>query len=51
MVKARADVRDATRRALAGETTLYAVWPGQWSSDLFVIDEVDKLADAIGLDR
>lgn len=32
------EVRDAVRRLGAGESRLYAVWPGQWASDLFEID-------------
>jgi len=27
-------------------TTLYAVWPGKWSSDLFIIDDLDGFAKA-----
>ncbi|MGR7942911.1 hypothetical protein ACU063_00420 [Paenibacillus sp. M.A.Huq-81] len=27
-------------------TTLYAVWPGNWSSDLFIIDDLDAFAKA-----
>lgn len=41
------DMRDATRRAVAGETTLYAAWPGQYRTDLFVIDKPELLAEAI----
>ena len=29
----------AYQRALAGESRLFAVWPGNWRSDLFAIDE------------
>jgi hypothetical protein len=36
-------------RALAGETRLYAVWPGEWSSHLFVIDDLDQYAGAFGI--
>ena len=36
-------------RVLAGESRLYAVWPGQWSSHLFVIDDLDQYARALGL--
>jgi hypothetical protein len=36
-------------RAQAGESTLYAVWPGEWSSDLFVIDDLDAYARAKAL--
>ena len=33
-------------RALAKNTILYAVWPGNWSSDLFIIDDLDAFAKA-----
>jgi len=36
-------------RALAGDSRLYAVWPGQWSSHLFVIDDLDQYAGAFGI--
>ncbi|MGW2034770.1 hypothetical protein [Streptomyces sp. NPDC001811] len=40
---------DAYRRALAGESRLFAVWPGQWRSDLFAIDNLDEFARAHGI--
>ena len=30
---------------------LYAVWPGKYRSDLFLIDDLDSFADAIGIPR
>lgn len=36
-------------RALAGDIRLYAVWPGKWSSHLFVIDDLDQYARALGI--
>lgn len=36
-------------RALAGKSRLFAVWPGQWHSDLFVIDDLDEYARALGI--
>jgi len=33
-------------RAVKKDTTLYAVWPGNWSSDLFIIDDLDAFAKA-----
>src|SRR5215472_17051124 len=36
-------------RALSGESRLFAVWPGQWHSDLFVIDDLDEYARALGM--
>lgn len=31
--------------AKAGTSKLLAVWPGQWRSDLFIIDDLDSFAD------
>ena len=39
---------EAWKRAKAGESRLFAVWPGQWRSDLFAIDDLDQLAGALG---
>lgn len=36
-------------RAKNGESTLYAVWPGAYSSHLFVIDDLDQYAGALGI--
>jgi hypothetical protein len=41
--------REAYDRAIAGESTLYAVWPGEWRSDLFLIDDLDEYARALGI--
>jgi len=43
------DGRGAYERVLAGRSRLYAVWPGQWSSDHFVIDDLDEYARAVGI--
>ncbi|MGW5094240.1 hypothetical protein ACWEQ1_05145 [Streptomyces nodosus] len=40
---------DAYQRAVAGESRLFAVWPGQWRSDLFAIDDLDEFARAQGI--
>ncbi len=42
-------VLEALKRAESGITTLYAVWPGNWSSDLFIIDDLDEFANSFGL--
>ncbi|MFF3588380.1 hypothetical protein ACFYYI_14595 [Streptomyces sp. NPDC002387] len=34
---------------MAGTSRLFAVWPGEWSSDLFVIDDLDEFAKAHGI--
>ncbi|MET9801135.1 hypothetical protein [Streptomyces sp. NPDC006368] len=43
------DDRAAYERALAGTSRLFAVWPGEWSSHLFVIDDLDEYAKAHGI--
>lgn len=43
----RDGLRNMVRRALAGETTIYAVWPGQYRSDMFVIDKPELLAQRL----
>jgi len=40
---------EAYQRAKSGKSSLYAVWPGRWRSDLFLIDDLDELAKAIGI--
>jgi len=44
-----ANLRDALARARSGETLLYAVWPGQWQSDRYLVDDLDTLAAEVGL--
>ncbi|MGK5530641.1 hypothetical protein [Streptomyces sp. URMC 129] len=39
------------RRALTGESRLFAVWPGEWSSHLFLIDDLDEYARAVGIEH
>ncbi|MEV6654070.1 hypothetical protein [Streptomyces sp. NPDC051219] len=34
---------------MAGDSRLYAVWPGEWSSHLFAIDDLDEYARAHGI--
>ena len=34
---------------VANDCTLYAVWPGQWRSDLFIIDDIELYAKALGI--
>ncbi|MDT0438999.1 MULTISPECIES: hypothetical protein [Streptomyces] len=43
------DQRAAYERAVAGKSRLFAVWPGQWSSDLFEVDDLDEFAKAHGI--
>ena len=37
-------MRESYERVKSGETKMYAVWPGQWSSDLFIIDDIEEWA-------
>lgn len=41
-----ADKRSAYWRVKNKESKLYAVWPGQWRSDLFEIDNIDAYGKA-----
>ncbi|MEE0731414.1 MAG: hypothetical protein UCJ19_12765 [Oscillospiraceae bacterium] len=41
----RDSMRTAYERARAGSTKIYAVWPGNWSSDLFLIDDLDAFTE------
>lgn len=42
-------VIEAFKRADKGLTKIYAVWPGNWRSDLFIIDDLEKFAEAFGI--
>jgi len=39
----------AYKRAVSGESALYAVWPGNWRSDLFIIDDLESFAERLNL--
>ena len=47
----KSEIETACLRAKNKESTIYAVWPGKYRSDLFIIDDLDALADAYGIDR
>lgn len=38
------DKLDGYLNASAGKSRIFAVWPGNWRSDLFVIDDLDAFA-------
>ncbi|MDR3344138.1 MAG: hypothetical protein LBT21_00855 [Oscillospiraceae bacterium] len=42
-------VLEAYQRAANKSSTIYAVWPGNWSGDLFVIDDLDAFAKSFEL--
>jgi hypothetical protein len=48
-VRDRDGMRAAVRAALAGDVEIYAAWPGQYRTDLFHIDQPQRLAEAIGV--
>ena len=46
-----AEMTAAYHSALSGEYRIYAVWPGNYRSDLFVVDDLNAFADAFGIRR
>ncbi len=38
---------NACGSAQKGESKIVAVWPGQWRSDLFIIDDLEEFVDAL----
>lgn len=48
-IKGREPFREIVAAAVAGDISIYATWPGQFRTDLFVIDKPELLAEAIGL--
>lgn len=40
------DFEAALARARGGESQIFAVWPGSYRSDLFLVDDLDALAVA-----
>ncbi len=40
--------RTAYQRAVEGRSRLFAVWPGNYRSDLFAIDDLDQFARGMG---
>lgn len=47
----KAEIAAAYKSALSSECKLYAVWLGQYRSDLFAIDDLNAFADAFGIQR
>ena len=43
--------REAYVRATDNHSKIFAVWPGNWRSDLFVIDDLNAFADAFDIPR
>jgi len=40
-------MRDLVGRALNDDATVYAIWPGKYRADLFLVDDVTRLADFV----
>lgn len=40
------DVKNAYLRAANNESVLYYVWPGNYRSDMFVVDDLDQFSKA-----
>lgn len=38
---------EAYENAKSGKSKIYAVWPGQWTSDLFEIDDLEAYINGI----
>ena len=36
----------ALKNARSGESKIYAAWPGQWRTDLFIIDDFDAFEES-----
>lgn len=47
----KAELKSAYDSVLGNKAVLYAVWPGQYSSNLFIIDDMNAFADAVGIYR
>lgn len=45
----QARLLEVYKRAIDKTTVLYAVWPGNWSSDLFIIDDLNAFAKEFNL--
>lgn len=43
------NVIEAYNRAKNSETTMYGVWPGQYGSDMFIIDDLEIFAEKFGI--
>ena len=42
-------ILSAYTKAKSGEVDIYAVWPGKYRSDLFIVDDLDSFAGAYGI--
>ena len=47
----KSDIENVYNRVKGGGSLLYAVWPGDYNSELFIVDDLNKLVDAYGINR
>ncbi len=47
----KSELKSAYDSVVTGNAVLYAVWPGEYRSDLFIIDDINAFADAVGVYR
>lgn len=45
----RQELKDAFYHAVSGKSKIVAVWPGQWRSDLFIIDDLEEFYTELAL--
>ena len=45
----RQELKDAFYHAVSGKSKIVAVWPGQWRSDLFIIDDLEEFNTELAL--
>lgn len=45
------EIEMAYNNAVGNKTKIFAVWPGEYRSDLFMVEDLAALADAFGVDR
>ena len=45
----RQELKDAFYHAVSGKSKIVAVWPGQWRSDLFIIDDFEEFYTELAL--
>ena len=45
----KTELNKAYKEAAENNAVLYAVWPGKWKSNLFIIDDLNAFAIATGI--
>ncbi len=44
-------IKEGYREVKEGRAKLYVVWPGRWRSDIFLIDDLDKLLEGFKISK